>query len=389
MKRAIWTAVLLIPALLMTGCSGFWDLSTSSSTTSTTDSSGYFYVLNQTTATLAGYYIDAGTLTKVSGSPYSLPSTPYSIAMAPSGDFLYVGTASGIYLYTISSSGKLTIGNSGSAISTDVASAMAISGSWLIDAYLASTGVVELNAYSISSSTGAYQGTEETQTFSVSSAAVEQMVISPDYDYLFLALGSGGSLAVPFTSGNTNPIGSTAKSISVANSGGSALSVAVDPSERLFYIGETLANSSASTGGLRVFLYSSLSGTLKQASGSPITSGSLAPHAILPEASGTYVYVANGNGNSSTGILKEFEITYSSSTYTVTGESTYTSGIMPMGLAEDSDDNFVLAVSDGGSTSAGDPDLEALSMSSGALTANIKSTTGTDPTGAIAIVAQP
>jgi len=44
----------------------------------------------------------------------------------------------------------------------------------------------------------------------------------------------------------------------------------------------------------------------------------------------------------------------------VASVSSIISGIEPMGLAEDSDDNFVLSASSGGSTSSGDPDLEAL-----------------------------
>lgn len=288
----------LVLAALSAGCKGFWDLpSSTTTTTTTTDSSGYFYVLNQTKETIAAYYISSGTLEELSSSPYSLSAVPYSMAITPNGDLLYVGTVNGIYVYTIGSSGALTIGNGGDVISSDIALALQASNSWLIDAYIPSSGEVELNAYSISSSTGKLTGTTGNQVFSVSDAAVEQMVLSPDDDYLFVALGTGGTIAVPFSTSNTNPLGSTAKNIAVANSGGSALSVAVDPSERLFYIGETLANSAADSGGLRVFEYSSLSGTLTQASGSPIASGGLAPHAILPLAS-VYVYVANGTGES-------------------------------------------------------------------------------------------
>ena len=64
--------------------------------------------------------------------------------------------------------------------------------------------------------------------------------------------------------------------------------------------------------------------------------------------------------------------------------STIAAGIQPASLAEDSDDNFVLAVSSGGNF-----DLEAYTMSSGALTAAITSSTGTDPVGAVAIAALP
>ena len=119
--------------------------------------------------------------------------------------------------------------------------------------------------------------------------------------------------------------------------------MAVDPTERLFYIGETQAVNDS--GGLRVFNYSSLSGTLTQASGSPIASGGLSPNAILPIASGEYVYVANGQGNTGSGNIAWFPISASGTTYTVAAGSTIAGGIQPIGLAEDSDDNFVLAVS--------------------------------------------
>lgn len=390
--------ILLTAATLLAGCSGFWNLPPSTTTTTvtkTTLSSGVFYVLNQTTKQIAAYTISTGTLEQVSGSPYSLSSAPNCIAVAPGGGFLYVGTVSGIYLYSIGSGGALTIGNGGAVISSDVASAMQVSGSWLIDAFNPnSTGTVQMNAIPINSSTGAYagSGTPPYQEFIVANSSVEQMALSPDGTNLFLALDTGGSIVVPFTAGNANPLGSTATVIPLANSDGAALSVAVDPTNRLFYIGETQAVSAS--GGLRVFNYSSLgTGTTRanptQITGSPIASGGSAPNAILPIASGGYVYVANGQGNTGSGNVTWFPISVSGSTYTIAAGSTISAGVVPKGLAEDSDKNFVLAISTGGSTSSGDPDLEAFSMSSGALTSNIASKTGTDPVGAWAIAALP
>ncbi len=389
--------ILLAASALLAGCSGFWDAPTSTTTTTTTkttDSSGVFYVLNQTTKQIAAYYISTGTLEQISGSPYNLSSAPNCIAIAPGGGFLYVGTVSGIYLYTIGSGGALTIGNGGAVISSDIASAMQVNGSWLIDAFNPATGSVQLDAIPINASTGAYTGSgpEPSQAFNVTNASANQMALSPDGTNLFVALGAGGTIVVPFTSGNANPLGSQATVIPVVNSGGSALSVGVDPTNRLFYIGETQAVSAS--GGLRVFKYSSLgTGTPRssptQITGSPIASGGLAPNAILPIASGEYVYVANGQGNTGSGNITWFPISVSGTTYTIAAGSHIAAGIVPMGLAEDSDDYFVLAVSTGGSTSSGDPDLEAFTMSSGVLTANIISVTGTDPVGAVAVAALP
>jgi 6-phosphogluconolactonase len=386
MKLRKCARLLLALAPLLAGCGDFWQApsgSSGSGTTSTTLSSGYFYVINQKTSQIVAYNINSGTLNQIGA--YTLAAAPTAVAIAPGGSFLYVSSIAGIYLYNIGSGGALTVGNSGGVVSSDPASAIRVdtSGSWLVDAVQGTSGV-QLDAIPITS-TGTYTGgTVAIEQYSVSNATVHQLAISSDDDNVFVAAGEGGTLVVPFTSGNTNPLASTATVIGTANTGGSALSVAVDPSLRLFYVGETLA-SSGTTGGLRVFNYSSLGGTLTQATGSPIASGGLSPNALLPVTSGDYVYVANGTGPSSAGNISGFSITSSGSTYTIATSGTVSAGILPYGLAEDSDANFVLAVSEGGS-----PDLEAYifdTTTAGQLDSSLTSTTGTDPTQAIAVAA--
>jgi hypothetical protein len=400
MKSVRWAALGLVVTALVAGCKGFWDLPPSTGsgtpTTPTTLSSGVFYVLDQTTKQIAAYDISSGTLDNVSGGPYTLSAAPTSIAIASNGAFLYVGTVNGIYLYTIETGGALTLANNGNPIATDIPAAMVVSGSWLIDAFTTASNSPQLDAISINSSSGIYAGpggTPPGQVFgNITNAAVKQMVLSADGANLFIALGTGGTIVVPFSSGNANPLGATATTIPLANTGGSALSVAVDPSStpRLFYIGETLADSAGTSGGLRVFNYSSLgSATLTQATGSPIASGGLAPNAILPLANGDYVYVANGTGTTSAGNIAWFPITATGTAYTVATGSSIASGVQPISLAEDSDGNFVLAVATGGTTTSGDPDLEAYTISSGALTSAVQAKTGTDPVGAVAVAALP
>jgi hypothetical protein len=396
MKSVRWAALGLVITAILAGCKGFWDLPTSTTTTTTTPttlSSGVFYVLDQTTKQIGAYAITSGVLGTVTGSPYLLPAPPTSIAVASDGGFLYVGTVSGIYLYTIGSGGELTIGNSGNPISTDIPAAMVISGSWLIDAFVTAGNSPQIDAIAINPSSGVYAGpggAAPSQVFgTITNATIKQMVLSPDDADLFVALSTAGTIVVPFTAANANPLGATATTIPPANTGGSALSVAVDPSStpRVFYIGETAGTA----GELRVFNYSSLATpqSLTQATGSPIASGGLAPNAILPLANGDFVYVANGTGLTSAGNVAWFPITASGTTYTVSAGKSIASGIQPISLAEDSSGYFVLAVSTGGSTSSGDPDLEAYTMSSGALTSAIQSKTGTDPVGAVAVAALP
>jgi hypothetical protein len=312
------------------------------------------------------------------------------MAVAPNGDFLVVSTTSGIFSYPITS-GVL---GTGTQVSTDQAYGVQVdaTGAWLLEA-IPQTGGVTIGAVPINSS-GASNGTEQTATFTIANAAVQpgKMVISGDNANIFVALGAGGSLVVPFNStvtSGSNPLSSTATTIAVLTAGGSALSVAVDPgtTPRLFYVGETLAGSSGTTGGLRAFNYSSLGSTLTHATGSPLTSGGLAPNFILPAASGNYVYVANGQGTTSAGNVTGFSISSSGTstiTYTLATDTASAAGVQPLGLAEDSTGTFVIEVG-----SLGSPYFDAYTFDSttlGKLDSALSSSTSAS---AIAVAAVP
>jgi hypothetical protein len=304
---------------------------------------------------VVGESIVTGTLTAISGSPWALQATPYAMAIDPAGNFLIVSTTSGVFAYPIDN------GVLGTAVvvSSDQAYAVQVdtTSSWLIEAIPGTSGVT-IGAIPINSTTGASNGTEQTASFNVANTSVQnKMAISGDDSYVFVPLGAGGTIVVPFNASVTagsNPLGSKATTIPVASASGSALSVAVDTgtSPRVFYVGETLAGTSGTTGGLRVFNYSSLTSTLTQATGSPIASGGLAPNAILPAASGSYVYVANGQGTASAGNVTGFTFTSSGTTtitYTVALDTTTAAGVQPASLTEDSTSTFVIAVGAGGS----------------------------------------
>jgi len=382
-----WAVLGLVLPVVLGGCKNFWKLpSGSSGSTGTTLSSGVFYVLDQTADQLVAYDISSGVLNKI--GTYSVAG-PTAMALSPSGSYLYVSTLiSGIYAYSVGSGGALTELNGNAAISSDPALALAVdtTNSWLIDAFINAGGQVVVDATPLNAS-GTYTAgaSVASATFTISnSPTVKQMALSSDNANIFLALGTGGTIIVPFSSTTPLPAGVTAHTISVLHNEGSDLSVAVDPQTRFFYVGEANGNSAGSSGGLRYFDYS----TLAEESGSPLASGGLAPSAILPMAD--YVYVANGQGATSAGNVALFSITTSGSTTSLTAGSTFASGTQPIGLAEDSQSNFILAVSEGDDTSSGgNPDLDAYTISSGALTSALTSATGTDPVGAIAILALP
>ena len=67
------------------------------------------------------------------------------------------------------------------------------------------------------------------------------------------------------------------------------------------------------------------------------------------------------------------------------GRLGFATGIDPLGLAEDNDDNFVLAASTADRPPAAIPTSKPTPSTPEPLTSVITSTTGTDPVGAIAI----
>jgi 6-phosphogluconolactonase (cycloisomerase 2 family) len=379
--------VVLAAMPLLAGCGSFWQdpYTSTGGTGTTTATSGNFYVVNVETKQIAGFYVNAGTLTELTGSPYTLVAAPLAITVAPNNAFLYVSTINGIYVYTIASSGALTLGNSSSPISSDPAASMQVdaTNSWLVEAV---SGSPTLYAVAISPTTGATTSTIE-QHATLPASTIQQVAISPDNTYAFVAMGSGGTATVPFNAANTNPLG-TAGNIALKNSAGAALSVAVDPTNRLLYVGETVATTGTNTGGLRtgglrVFDFPAFT----ELANSPYAISGLAPYSILPISTGDYVYVVNRQvSGSSTGVIAGFSITDTSGVYSLTAlGSTFTVGTNPVALAEDNTGAFIFAVD-----YAGSPDLKGYVFDTtnvGYLDAVVSESTGTDPVQASAIAA--
>jgi 6-phosphogluconolactonase (cycloisomerase 2 family) len=294
-----------------------------------------------------------------------------------------VSTQSGIFLYNIASDGTLTLANT-QAISQDPATSMQVdaTNSWLVDVV---SGIGSVNAISIDPTTGALASNSE-QSFPLPSEYPFQVAVSPTDSssctdcYAFVAMQTGGTEVIHFNPASAQPFTSSIGTLKLVNANSSDNAVAVDPQNRLLYVGETIAVSGTQTGGLRAFTISS-SG-VSEIAGSPFASGGTAPSSILPTADGSYVYVANGSvsGNAD-GNITGFSVTATS----LTAIGTTAAGPSGrLGLAEDSTGSYLLAID-----SAGGPDLQAYTMSSGALTSAVTDPTGTDPVKAIGIAALP
>ncbi len=389
MRSGYW-ACLAMAALCLAGCKGFWDApSGGGGGGSTTLTSGDFYVLNAATSQMVGLYVNTGVVTALPGSPYTFAAAPIAVTVAPSNSFLYVSTIGGIFVFSINTStGQLTILNSGQPISSDPATSLQVdaTNSWIVEGF---SGISSLYAIHVSPTTGLLVSNQE-QAVALPSTAFQQVAISPDNTYVLAAMGTGGTASIPFTAGNANPFGGVSNiAVENASAGGAAISVAFDPipsgstGPRLFYIGETLATSGTNTGGLRAFTY----GTGKELSGSPFAIGGLAPYSILPFSSGSYVYVVSRQtASGSTGVIAGFSITGTSSTLGLTAlGSTFATGTNPQAIVQDNSKQFVFAVNVGGN-----PDLIGYTFdttNAGYLDQVISSQTGTDPVQAGAIAA--
>lgn len=389
--KTVTKAIAMLAAMLpLAGCiKDFWQVTPAVCTTNcTTVSSGAFYILNSNAGQVevAGYSVVSGTLTALAGSPYSLPTGPRAIAVAPNNSFLYVSTQSGIYLYTIGAGGALKLASTTPIFPDFSAYSIQVDAtdSWLVEA----SGSGYLYAIPISPSTGLTTGAA--QQISLAGIAPRQLTISPDNTNIIVALGGSGTETIPFAASSANPLPAfVGAPIAVKSAGGAAISVAVDPANQLLLIGETSGVSGTNNGVLRAFLYSSLNATPVEVTGSPYSSGGLTPVSILPTASGAYVYVANATvSNSSTGSIAGFALTVAGTAYSLTPlSSTASTGVSPAGLAEDSTGTVVLLVNSGGS-----PDLNVYSFdttTAGKLDPALTAATGTDPVGALAIAAAP
>lgn len=354
MKFLRWALAGLAAAALLGGCKGFWDALPSGGGGG--NASGVFYVLDQGDAAIDAYSFTSGSTTAnvVTGSPFSIGVSPLAMAIAPGGGFLYVSTTGGIFVFSIGSTGTLTLLNNSAAIDQqDLATTMVVdpTGAWLIGA---TSGVASTYAIPIDASTGLLDSTRQEKTADLAGGTnIKQLAISPSNStnsYLFVAMGTAGTDVLSFTAANVSPFGATATTYKVKNASGSDNAVAVDPSNRLLYVGESAAfTTGTQTGGLRAYSIGA-SNALTEVTGSPFATAGTGPSSIL--ATATYVYVANravaGNGNG--GNITAYPVTSSGASYSLgTLINTVAAGTSTLGLAEDSTSTYVLAVNSTGS----------------------------------------
>src|SRR5438445_11730691 len=108
-----WAVIGVVLALpVFTGCGDFFPpISGGGSGGGST--SNRVYIANQAANSIGGFAIGTGTLAALSNSPFATSYKPLSMVVTPNNSLLYVGSATGIFVYFINSNGSLTAPSTG------------------------------------------------------------------------------------------------------------------------------------------------------------------------------------------------------------------------------------------------------------------------------------
>jgi 6-phosphogluconolactonase (cycloisomerase 2 family) len=380
--------VLAVAATLLTGCAGFFDAPSSSSSSTTSNSGDYVYVVNELTDTLGAFNLGTGTLVSIPSGAYTLPSglVPRSVAVSRANTFVYVGGNGAIECYSIGSSGALTQATSGgiTTVANFVSLATSPDGKWLIaldDLALA------IDVYAINTSTGALSLAQSVTSLAanlpsgsqgLSSANLPSTVrIAPGGNYVAVAMGPAGDELFSFNT-STGALTSTAGVIT--SSGFSDNAVEFDSTSSYLFIARGVTGSSGSSS--IVFYPINSNGTF--GTQSTIASGA-SPHALVMDSTGKYLYAANS------GDATISAYSFSSGTLTALSSSPYKSGTTVTALVRDNSARYILAASQGVGSSSGiasDVTMYALDEATpGQLDAISAAASGSDPAGSLAIAA--
>src|SRR6185437_11540191 len=284
--------------------------------------------------------------------------------------FLYVAAPGNINVYTINSDGSLSAasGGTGVAIANVVSMDVSPDGQWLL-ALDATPLVAQVDVFQINSSTGALASFTPA-TWAIPNAVLvpTTLRISPNGALVFAALGTGGDAVFSF---DTTAGALTNSQLLSVGSSTSDNGLAVDGTTTHLYIAR-----SGTGGGVRVFTIGT-GGVLNEISGSPFDSGGQAFSVVLANT-GSYLYAANR----ANGTIYGYSVG-TGATLTPLSGSPYGSGTQVTALGTDSSGKYLLAAAFGGT-----PDLSMYSIdtaSPGKLILANSTTTGTDPTGPVAV----
>lgn len=386
--RAV-AAVGIVALGLTVGCGNFFVYPGSTGGSGSTGTGDYVYVANATTQNVAGFQVGTGTLTAITGSPFSLGYVPSAAVVNPANSILFVASSGTISSYSISSSGVLaSLSNPAiTGLSNVVSMAVSPDGQWLfaLDGTAVNTATgqygIQVYEFQINSSTGAlaattsggatYSGTYTIQgptappTPVLSQIAVASVT---NGEYVFVAMGTGGTLVIPFNTSTGVQSAPTQYGIP----GGSSIylandALAVNSTTGVLYV--VSSNTSSLNGTIAAYTIGSNAALTSLASGTT----AFQPTSVALNHAGTDIYVGNLASNSISG----FSTTASGSTLTALTNSPYSLSAAAVGLAADRSGDYLLAIAN-----TGNPNLTMFSYdatTTGQLDEAASTATGTNP----------
>lgn len=339
-----------------------------------TTASHYVYTTIPAANQIIAYREDpnSGVLTQISGSPYTVGDGARSAVLHPSGKFLYVANPGqledDISLFTIASNGALTEVTPRTSIGANASQpellAMDPAGAYL---YTMNTQSNNISVFSIDSTSGALAQLPNSP-FAVGLPLLN-MQLTPSGNFLYVTTaGSTDGFIVGFSvsAGVLTSIGLPSSSGGINPNG-----LAIDPSGNFLFAANTSSNTISI---FAISLAGTPPGTLSQVAGSPLATTYTAPVALILDAKGAFLYVANqGSSNvavysisSSTGLPAVLTTSASTGAFFTEGSPSF--------LAEDPSGKYLFVGNQG--SSAG---IQSFGVSSGNLTSLFTYSVGGTP----------
>jgi 6-phosphogluconolactonase (cycloisomerase 2 family) len=261
------------------------------------DPSGKFVYVVTSDGSLSAFTVDslAGTLTPVSGSPYTISgqSDGYSpagriLSIDPTGKYLYAAGGSQLYGFAIDASSGALSAITGSPFMATSVGAVAVDPS---GHYLVASSRTESWVYAIDSSTGALTAYGS----GVSGCGGNRMTFEPSGHFLYGAVGSGIS-ACSFSSGTLSVVSGSPLA---STSGAYFMGIAAHPSGSFLYATDNTCANGGSSNRLYGYVIDPSTGALTAIGGSPFTlpgsSGCYYDEDVAAEASGNFLYTVDAN----------------------------------------------------------------------------------------------
>ncbi len=372
-----WVAIAIAMVFpVFTGCDGFFPPVNNTGGGGTT-AGNQIYIANQAVNSIGGFIISstAATLTAVNGTPLTEAYKAISMVVTPNNSLLYVGAATGVFVYFINSNGTITAPSTGPQPAGVFATAMTVSpdGQWLI---VLDGTTQQLDIFQINYATGALTSLTAPAAYAIQSGTWQpsDLRISADGTLIFAALGTGGDFV--FTFNTATGVAVSSQYLAVGDAATGDYGLAVNANTSYLYIAR-----SGTKGGVAVYSIGA-GGALTPVTGSPFVAGS-GTVAVVLDSTGTYAYAANRTDGTVSGFTIVPGTTAAALSLTPLNGSPYASGLSVNSLAIDKTGKYLLALAIGG-----DPDLSMYSFDSavpGKLIPATSVATGIDPAGAVAL----